>query len=188
MKYLIVPVLLIGACLGDVSHILGVDSTTTTPPPPPKPYHFQYQAGRYPAHVDRIHEEEGDGSGRIYGSYSFIDPKHKLRTVEYTADADGFHPTLINFEDTLSQPVDSEAVQLAKEKHYQLYHKIAESHAHGVPVNVPRESLSVSRAKDRHLELYNKIAEEHAAIAAQREAERPVYEANSGHNNADKYD
>ncbi|XP_015437060.1 PREDICTED: uncharacterized protein LOC107192347, partial [Dufourea novaeangliae] len=112
-------------------------------------------------------------------SYSFVDPKHKVRTVQYTADETGFHASLINYEDTIAQPVDSEAVRLAKEKHFLLYHKIAEANAHGVTVNLPRDSVSVGRAKDRHLQLYHKIADEHAAIAAQRQAERLVYEATS---------
>lgn len=42
------------------------------------------------------------------GSYSFIDPKHKIRTVQYTADENGFHASLINYEDTVVQPIDSE--------------------------------------------------------------------------------
>ncbi|XP_043261006.1 uncharacterized protein LOC122402356 [Colletes gigas] len=182
MKNLIIAIVLISPCLGDVSHILSEYSTTTTPPPPPKPYKFQYQAGRYPGTVDRIHQESGDGSGHVLGSYSFIDPKHKVRTVQYSADESGFHASLINYEDTVTQPVDSEAVRLAKEKHYRLYQKIAAANAHGVPANLPRDSASVGRAKDRHAQLYQKIAEEHAAIAAQRETERLAYEATSAVN------
>lgn len=72
------------------------------------------------------------------GTYSYIDPKYKVRTVEYTADKDGFHPALINFEDAFAQPADSEAVRLAKEKHFRLYHRIAEANAHNAPVNLPR--------------------------------------------------
>lgn len=74
----------------------------------------------------------------ILGTYSYIDPKYKVRTVEYTADKNGFHPALINFEDAFAQPADSEAVRLAKEKHFHLYHRIAEANAHNVPVNLPR--------------------------------------------------
>lgn len=74
----------------------------------------------------------------ILGSYSYIDPKYKVRTVEYTADKTGFHPALINFEDTLAQPVDSEAVRLAKEKHLRLYQKIAEANVHDIPINLPK--------------------------------------------------
>lgn len=72
------------------------------------------------------------------GSYSFIDPKHKIRTVQYIADENGFHASLINYEDTVVQPVDSETVRLAKEKHFRLYQKIAEANAHGVPINLPQ--------------------------------------------------
>lgn len=77
---------------------------------------------------------------RVYlsGTYSYVDPKYKVRTVEYRADKNGFHPALINFDDTFAQPADSEAVRLAKEKHMRLYQKIAEANAHNVPVNLPR--------------------------------------------------
>ena len=74
----------------------------------------------------------------ILGRYSYIDSKHKVRTVEYTADKNGFHPALINFEDAFIQPADSEVVRLAKEKHFRLYHRIAEANAHNISVNLPR--------------------------------------------------
>ncbi|XP_025262299.1 uncharacterized protein LOC112637251 isoform X2 [Camponotus floridanus] len=154
--------------------------TTTTL----KPYSFQYKAGRYPGHIDRVHQEVRDEDGIIHGTYSYVDPKHKVRTVEYKADKNGFHPALINFDDNFAQPADSEAVRLAKEKHMHLYQKIAEANAHNVPANLPRDSASVARAKDKHNELYHKIAEQHAAIAVQREAERLAYEATSVVNDA----
>ncbi|XP_012539787.1 uncharacterized protein LOC105838634 [Monomorium pharaonis] len=185
MKYIIITAALINVCLMDVSHI---SEYSTTPLPSPKPYSFQYEAGRYPGHIDRIHQEIGDGHGTIHGTYSYIDPKHKMRTVEYTADKNGFHPALINFEDVFVQPADSEPVRLAKEKHFRLYHKIAEANAHNVPVNLPRDSTSVAKAKDRHNELYHRIAEQHAAIAAQREVERLAYEATSIANDIDVID
>ncbi|XP_076243294.1 uncharacterized protein LOC143184728 [Calliopsis andreniformis] len=178
MKNLIIAIVLISPCLGDVSHLLS-EYSTTTPPPVPRPYSFQYQAGRFPGRVDRVHEESGDGTGHVQGYYSFVDPKHKVRTVQYSADETGFHASLINYEDTIAQPVDSEAVQLAKEKHFRLYQKIAEENSRGVPANLPRDSASVGRAKDKHARLYQRIAEEHAVIAAQREAERLAYEATS---------
>lgn len=55
--------------LADVSHILPEYATTTTstPPPPPSPYNFQYSAGRYPGHIDRVHQEAGDGVGNVHG-------------------------------------------------------------------------------------------------------------------------
>ncbi|XP_077256287.1 uncharacterized protein LOC143894087 [Temnothorax americanus] len=186
MKYMIIAAALISVCLADVSHISGY--STTTPLPPPKPYSFQYEAGRYPGHIDRVHQETGDGQGIIHGTYSYIDPKYKVRTVEYTADKNGFHPALINFEDAYAQPADSEAVRLAKEKHFRLYHRIAEANAHNVAANLPRDSASVAKAKDRHNELYHRIAEQHAAIAAQREAERLAYEATSVVNDVDDDD
>ncbi|XP_020280804.1 uncharacterized protein LOC109853283 [Pseudomyrmex gracilis] len=187
MRRIIIIGVLINICLGDVSHILPEYSTTTPSPSPPRPYNFQYKAGRYAGHIDRVHQEAGDGTGIIHGVYSYVDPKYKVRTVEYTADKNGFHPALINFEDTFAQPVDSEAVRLAKERHFRLYHRIAEANAHNVPANLPRDSASVAQAKDRHNELYHRIAEQHAAIAAQREAERLAYEATSVANDVDDH-
>lgn len=180
MRHLLIILALTGSCFGDVSHILSQHSTTTTtPPPPPRPYNFQYQAGRYPGHVDRVQQESGDEYGHVHGSYSYIDPKQKLRTVQYSADDTGFHASLINFDDAVAQPVDSEAVRLAKERHFRLYQRIAEANLHGVPDDPPRDTSSVARAKERHTELFRKIADEHAAISERREAERRAYEATS---------
>ncbi|XP_050459140.1 uncharacterized protein LOC126855492 [Cataglyphis hispanica] len=183
MKYIIIAAL-VNICLADVLHTLSKYQTTT---PLPKPYKFQYEAGRYPGHIDRVHQEVRNGDGIIHGIYSYVDPKYKVRTVEYKADENGFHPTLINFDDTFAQPADSEAVKLAKEKHMRLYQKIAEANAHNVSINLPRDSASVARAKDKHNELYHRIAEQHAAIAAQREIERLAYEATSVANDVDDH-
>ncbi|XP_024939914.1 uncharacterized protein LOC107266736 [Cephus cinctus] len=184
MNIVVTALVLSNTCMGSWAlEVYGKYSTenleVTTPPPPPKPYSFKYQAGRYPGQIDRVHQEAGDGSGIVHGSYSYIDPKHKVRTVDYVADANGFHPSLTNFEDTLVTPTDSEAVKLAKEKHYALYERIANANAQGIPPHVPADSASVTRAKDKHLQLFQKIAQEHAEIAAQREAERLAFEATS---------
>ncbi|XP_001656455.2 larval cuticle protein A2B isoform X2 [Aedes aegypti] len=175
--------LLIGLAYCDVSHVLApviVEDEVTTLPPPPRPYAFGYVAGRYPGHVDRSHSEISDGSGVVQGSFSYVDPKNQLRTVEYIADAHGFYPRLSH---ELKSPEQTEAVQRAANKHFALYAKIAEAHAnpHLQPVepSLPRDTVAVSKAKDRHFTLYEKIAHEHAQIAAQREAERLAFEATS---------
>lgn len=47
--------------------------------------------------------------------------------MDYVADKQGFHPVL---SDPLPElPRDSESVAQAKDKHFQLYAKIAEDHA-----------------------------------------------------------
>ena len=33
-----------------------------------KPYSFQYEAGRYPGHIDRIQQKTGDEHGIIHGN------------------------------------------------------------------------------------------------------------------------
>ncbi|XP_012284919.1 uncharacterized protein LOC105702154 [Orussus abietinus] len=171
--YIIVALLITGWSFGDALE------TSTEYSGPPKPYSFRYEAGRYPGQVDRIHQETADGSGTVHGSYAFVDPKQKVRIVEYTADKTGFHPSLTNYEDTFRLPVDSEAVRQAKEKHFDLYEKIANRNADGAPSTLPADTSSVLRATNQHYQLYRKIAEEHAAISAQREAERLAYEATS---------
>lgn len=92
-------------------------------PGPPQPYSFTYVAGRYPNHVDRTHSESSDGSGVVRGSFSYVDPRYQVRTVEYVADKHGFHPLLSN-------PVaDTPTVAAAKQKHAELFEKIAQDHA-----------------------------------------------------------
>jgi len=60
---------LINVCLTDVSHISEYSSTTSLPSP--KPYSFQYEAGRYPGHIDRVHQEIGDEHGIIHGNRKY---------------------------------------------------------------------------------------------------------------------
>uniref|UniRef100_A0ABD2WI93 Uncharacterized protein n=1 Tax=Trichogramma kaykai TaxID=54128 RepID=A0ABD2WI93_9HYME len=171
----------------DVSHLFD-GTTTTTTQGPPNPYSFQYVAGRLPGHIDRVHAESGDGTGRVQGSYSFVDPKSIVRTVEYTVDENGYHPTLTGYDDILRQPKDSEAVRREKERHALLFQKIATRNSQGIPANLPRDTKIVANAKVRHADLYQKIAAEHAAIAAQREAQRLAYEATSVPNEVREYD
>lgn len=111
-------------------------STTTEAAGPPNPYLFSYTAGRYPGHADRTHSEVSDGLGHVKGTYSYVDPLQQIRTVDYTADQNGFHPVLSHEQKPQKQSL---AVQLATRKHIALYNKIAQAHAH------PEESVQVSR-------------------------------------------
>lgn len=66
--------------------------------------------------------------GKIRGTYSFVDATGKLQTVEYTADADGFHVAATNLPVAASsngeprlikqQPVDSVEVAAARKSHF----------------------------------------------------------------------
>ncbi|XP_069357160.1 cuticle protein 16.8 [Maniola hyperantus] len=150
----------------DVAHLEEI----TTEPPPARPYAFSYTAGRFPGHADRQHAEVSDGSGVIRGTFSYVDPRHKVRTVDYVADKNGFHPVLSDVPP--EHPTDSESVARAKDRHYQLYAKIAEEHAqHPYPdeTSVPRQSEAVKAAAVKHAQLFKVIAEQHARIAAERE-------------------
>lgn len=100
--------------------------TTTTQPPPPHPYVFSYTAGRFPGHIDRAHSEVSDGAGVVRGAFSYIDPRQQIRSVEYVADKDGFHPVLSHPN---SEPQQSEAVKLATLNHFKLFNRIAEANA-----------------------------------------------------------
>ncbi|XP_058821396.1 uncharacterized protein LOC131683429 [Topomyia yanbarensis] len=173
----------VGLVQCDVSHVLSgivVEEEISTLPPPPRPYAFSYAAGRSPGHVDRTHSEVSDGSGTVQGSFSYVDPRNQVRTVEYVANAHGFYPQLSHPQ---LAPQQTKAVELASQRHYALYNKIAEERAnpHIQPVEstLPKDTVAVSKAKDRHFTLYEKIAREHAAIAAEREAERLAFEATS---------
>ncbi|XP_052122471.1 cuticle protein 10.9-like [Frankliniella occidentalis] len=96
---------------------------TEEAPQPPHPYSFSYAAGRAPGHVDRVHSETSDGSGVVKGQYSYVDPRFKVRTVDYVADAHGFHAQL-------SDPVrDTPTVAAAKQRHHDLFARIAADHA-----------------------------------------------------------
>lgn len=113
----------------DVSHYLKevvVQDEIVTHPPPPRPYAFGYAAGRHPGHVDRTHSEVSDGSGVVQGTFSYVDPRNEVRTVDYIADAHGFYPRLSHVQ---KAPEQTEAVQRAANKHYALYAKIAEERA-----------------------------------------------------------
>ncbi|XP_013188327.1 cuticle protein 16.8 [Amyelois transitella] len=150
----------------DVIHLEGRSTE-----PPPKPYVFSYTAGRFPGHADRQHTEVSDGSGVVRGTFSYVDPRQKVRTVDYVADKEGFHPVLS--EQPPEHPADSDSVARAKDKHYQLYAKIAEEHAqhpHPVDASSPRQSEAVALAAAKHAQLFRVIAEQHARIAAEREA------------------
>lgn len=63
-----------------------------------------------------------------------------MRTVEYTADENGFHPQL-------SHPVqNSKAVDLATQRHLELYNKIAERNSdpqYAQSVAAPQDTAAV---------------------------------------------
>lgn len=110
-------------------------------PAPASPYVFSYTAGRYPGHADRTHSEVSDGSGTVRGSFSYIDPRQQIRTVDYTADQFGFHPVLSHEAKPQRQ---SAAVQLETQRHIALYNKIANERAHPIEINAA-EHVSVYR-------------------------------------------
>ncbi|KAJ8956060.1 hypothetical protein NQ318_016510 [Aromia moschata] len=109
------------------------------------------------------------------GSYSYVDPRFKIRTVEYVADRNGFHPILN--EPAPELPSDTPVVAAAKERHLRKFAAIADAHRAGPgEAVVPADTRAVQFAKNKHLSLYQQIAEEHARLAAEADALRRAEE------------
>ncbi|EDW36201.1 GL16807 [Drosophila persimilis] len=175
MIILVVCALSASRVASDVSHLVNHETHS-----PANPYVFSYQAGRAPGHVDRQHTEVSDGSGVIRGAFSYVDPKNQVRTVQYVADENGFHPQLSH------KLEDSAAVKAAKRRHFDAYNRIAQEHASHTPgqasqAAAPHASAAVAHATQKHLSDFERIAAEHAAIGAQQEAQRLALAAQSEH-------
>ncbi|XP_049839926.1 uncharacterized protein LOC126284805 [Schistocerca gregaria] len=152
LSLLFVPLLVSALCAPSWGRFVAADGSlpTTTTEGPPQPYSFVYVAGRYPGHIDRTHNEESDGSGVVRGSFAYIDPRYQVRTVEYTADKQGFHPIV-------SLPVaDTPTVAAAKQKHAEQYARIAAEHQR---IAAEREALLPQQPQ--HDGDYNAIAGAH---------------------------
>nr|XP_023022528.1 cuticle protein 18.6 isoform X2 [Leptinotarsa decemlineata] len=153
-------------------------SEISTLPPPPRPYAFGYAAGRYPGHIDRTHSEVSDGSGVVQGSYSYVDPRQQIRTVEYIADKNGFRQ--ISNQNVPDLPTDTPVVAAAKLKHLQKFSAIAQSNQVAPSqVVLPVDTKAVQFAKNKHFSLYQQIADEHARMAAELEALKRAEEAST---------
>lgn len=62
----------------------------------PNPYQFSYSAPSEGGQSS--HQESGDGSGRVTGSYSVTDEDGRSRLVEYVADEGGFRASVTTNE------------------------------------------------------------------------------------------
>lgn len=62
----------------------------------PNPYQFSYSAPSEGGQSS--HQESGDGSGRVTGSYSVVDEDGRSRLVEYVADELGFRASITTNE------------------------------------------------------------------------------------------
>ncbi|XP_054711725.1 cuticle protein 10.9-like [Uloborus diversus] len=67
----------------------------------PKPYEFGYDFGDGLG-MTQQRRESADGTGRVQGSYSYLDPLGVARKVEYKADAGGFKATIHSNEPGLN--------------------------------------------------------------------------------------
>jgi len=60
---------------------------------PPQPHAFNYDVTDEYGN-QRYHREEGDGSGRVTGSYGYTDAYGIYRYVDYVADENGYRATI----------------------------------------------------------------------------------------------
>lgn len=71
--------LIINITLIDLTIALPITTSTTEQP---KPFQYAYAAGRAPGgKPDRYVEQQGDGTGQIRGSYTYLDPNWTWQTV-----------------------------------------------------------------------------------------------------------
>ncbi|PRD31720.1 UNVERIFIED_CONTAM: Cuticle protein 10.9 [Trichonephila clavipes] len=62
----------------------------------PNPYQYSYSSPAIGG--SSSHQESGDGTGRVTGSYSVVDEDGRSRTVEYVADELGFRANIVTNE------------------------------------------------------------------------------------------
>lgn len=109
----------------------------------------------------------------ILGSYSYVDPLHKIRTVDYVANKQGFH-ALSNINVPVL-PVDTPEVAAAKNKHLLQYATLANANIQVQnEIVLPVDTLAVQRAKERHHYLFESIAAQHAQLAAKEKADQGI--------------
>ncbi|XP_074593265.1 cuticle protein 10.9-like [Brevipalpus obovatus] len=70
---------------------------------PPQPHSFNYDVTDEYGN-QRYHREEGDGSGRVTGSYGYTDAAGIYRYVDYVADENGYRATIRSNEPGLDNP------------------------------------------------------------------------------------
>ncbi|XP_042883061.1 cuticle protein CP14.6-like [Penaeus japonicus] len=61
----------------------------------PQPFAYNYNIADEIGAVRAAHVEEGDGNGKVRGSYSYVRPDGVLQTVSYVADENGFRPEIV---------------------------------------------------------------------------------------------
>ncbi|XP_015787532.1 uncharacterized protein LOC107364618 [Tetranychus urticae] len=79
----------------------------------PQPHNFNYDVTDEYGN-QRYHQETGDGSGRVTGSYGYRDAYGVYRFVDYVADENGFRATIRSNEPGLDNPAPA-GVQYALE-------------------------------------------------------------------------
>lgn len=60
---------------------------------PPRPFRFSYSNQLDPAGTS-YHESEGDGAGKVSGTYGYNDPDGVFRVVQYVADVNGYRANI----------------------------------------------------------------------------------------------
>lgn len=80
----------------------------------PQPHNFNYDVTDEYGN-QRYHQETGDGSGRVTGSYGYRDAYGVYRYVDYVADENGFRATIRSNEPGMDNPAPA-GVQYALEQ------------------------------------------------------------------------
>lgn len=83
----------------------------------PNPYQFSYSSPSEGG--SSSHQEQGDGSGRVTGSYSVVDDDGRSRVVEYVADEGGFRASITTNEPGTSNQAPADVnIQSSAEEAY----------------------------------------------------------------------
>lgn len=141
-------------------------------------YSYGYQGG--PSAKSEIKTLDGI----TQGSYSYVDPEHKLQTVNYVSDAaQGFRVAATNLPvppvDTgkAPEPVeDTEEVKAAKLEHLNAVKKAENAEAsveEVAPLKPVEDTVEVKAAKEEHLKAVE-LAKTRAAVADETEVIAPA--------------
>lgn len=81
-------------------NLIGLPPGRTQSPPkegPIRPFRFSYNSQDEPG-SRKFHEAEGDQTGKILGKYGYTNVLGLYRRVEYKADENGYHATILTNE------------------------------------------------------------------------------------------
>ena len=72
----------------------------------PSPYQYEYKVHEDKQHLDFGHEEKGDGSGSVHGSYHVKLPDGRLQHVSYTVSGLSGYVATVSYDGKAVHPAD----------------------------------------------------------------------------------